>query len=98
MLKFWLGSKMMPAVALSDFSGERVGLPAKTPEMLAAAFVTGSMTAVKNVATEGEISGSDGARKPLPQFARSRIELVGLNLMPTFGLVVLPKSLYLSWR
>src|SRR5688572_12638214 len=79
-LKFGVGSRTKPTVVLSDFSALRPGLPANTPEMLMPVCpVTGSFTVVKNVATEGEISGSVGARKPLPQFARSSSHGAALN-------------------
>src|SRR5436190_553256 len=90
-LKFWFGSKMKPAVVLSDFSGSRFGLPANTPEICTPfTFVSGSLTCWKKVATDGEISGRLGARKPLPQLARSRSESVALNFAPTFGVEELP--------
>src|SRR3954468_23878508 len=77
-LKLFVGSQMKPAVVLSDFSGCRAGLPANTPEICTPdAPVTGSFTCTKNVATDGEISGSVGARKPLPQFARNSSVLNG---------------------
>src|SRR5438128_2452519 len=90
-LIFCVGSKMNPIVELSDFSAFSAGLPANTPEICTPlAPVTGSFTCTKKVATDGEISGSDGARNPRPQFARISHALLGLNLMPTFGVVDLP--------
>ena len=53
----------------------------------------GSLTVEKTKAREGVISTSDGARKPRPQLARSNTSGVGLNFSPSFGFVVLPKSL-----
>src|SRR5258706_16395512 len=90
MRKVWFGSKTIPNVELGDFSACRLGLPANTPEILVETFVRGSITVLKNVATEGEISGSVGARKPRPQFALKSNSRVGVNLMPSLGVVELP--------
>src|SRR5689334_14126222 len=88
MLKFADGSNTMPSVVLSDFSAFNCGLPANTPEICVPdSPVTGSLTCVKNVAIDGEISGSVGARKPRPQFARSSSHGAALNFRPNFGVV-----------
>src|SRR5512134_211731 len=73
MLNALLGSHTIPRFVLRDFSGARFGLPANTPEIWMGVVppLGVSMTCTKNVATEGEISGSDGARKPRPQLARN---------------------------
>src|SRR5512134_2501704 len=72
MLNALLGSHTIPRFVLRDFSGCSNGLPANTPETCTPVWsVAGSLTCTKNVATEGEISGSDGARKPRPQLARN---------------------------
>ena len=93
-LKLGLGSKTTPIVVLVDFSALRAGLPAKAPEILKAwPLNTGSLIWVKNVATDGEISGSVGARKPLPQLARNSRNGAALNFRPSLGVTALPKSL-----
>ena len=84
----------MPIVELIDFSAFRFGLPAKTPEIWTPFVpVTGSLTWLKNVATDGLISGRVGARKPRPQLARISSDGAALNFRPNFGVIALPKSL-----
>ena len=70
MLKSGVGSRIIPNDWLTDFSGFSAGLPAKLPETrIAFWLVTESLTWTKNVADDGEISGSDGARNPRPRAA-----------------------------
>ena len=88
--KLRVGSNTTPRLALVDFSAFRFGLPANTPEMFWIVSVCGSFTWTKKVAVEGEISGSVGARKPLPTLPRSATMSFGVYFRPNFGTVELP--------
>src|SRR5207244_1375900 len=93
-LKLAEGSNTIPTVVLVDFSACSCGLPANTPEIwMLFCPVIGSLTCVKKVAMDGEISGRVGARNPRPQFARNSSHGVALNFRPNLGVVASPKSL-----
>src|SRR5690242_2030727 len=97
------GSNTMPAEYCFDFSGFRFALPPKvTPNCVTqsnVSLVVGQRSGSERpVAEVPAIFGVHnwyrvGARKPVPYELRRSIVRVGCQRKPTFGFVVVPKSL-----
>ena len=88
-----LGLELKNKPSLTDgFSLKDSKLDSKNETWTPVWLVNGSSTCTKNVATDGEISGSDGARKPRENEPRSSRLSSGCQRSANFGENALPKS------
>src|SRR3954464_11830656 len=98
-----VGEKMKPSVKLSDFSGFSSGLARMyDAKLVAQSRLVGSFTGqrsgsrtplLKACTLDWDTCDSEGARKPCANVPRNASISIGWYLMPTFGVVELPKSL-----